>query len=62
MTEKIQKSPCINVCEIDPDSGYCKGCYRNLHEIATWSQLDENEKSAVYLELKRRKNKFDKVF
>ena len=41
-------SPCINVCQIDPASGYCRGCRRTLDEIAHWSVLDEAEKKAIW--------------
>ncbi|MGA1318970.1 MAG: DUF1289 domain-containing protein, partial [Rubrivivax sp.] len=27
-------SPCINVCRIEPASGWCEGCARTLEEIA----------------------------
>ena len=29
-------SPCINVCTIDQDSGYCKGCNRTQEEMDKW--------------------------
>ncbi|HRQ57480.1 MAG TPA: DUF1289 domain-containing protein [Azoarcus taiwanensis] len=34
-------SPCINVCRIDADTGYCEGCLRTLDEIAGWSAYDD---------------------
>lgn len=33
-------SPCVSVCEIDPASGYCRGCLRSAEEIAVWHDLD----------------------
>jgi predicted Fe-S protein YdhL (DUF1289 family) len=30
-------SPCINICEIDPASGLCRGCARTTDEITGWS-------------------------
>lgn len=47
-------SPCINVCQIDPRSGQCRGCWRTLHEIAHWSGLEEEEKQAIWRELPAR--------
>lgn len=34
-------SPCNDVCQIDPATGWCRGCGRTLDEIAGWSTLDE---------------------
>lgn len=31
------ESPCILVCSIDIDTGYCFGCGRTRDEIAGWS-------------------------
>ena len=40
-------SPCVSVCAVDPDGGYCLGCYRTLDEIAAWINLDSTERLAV---------------
>jgi predicted Fe-S protein YdhL (DUF1289 family) len=29
-------SPCVNVCQMDAVSGWCRGCARSLGEIAGW--------------------------
>lgn len=29
-------SPCVNVCQMDAASGWCRGCARSIHEIAGW--------------------------
>lgn len=34
-------SPCINVCRMDADTGYCEGCLRTLDEIAGWGAYDD---------------------
>lgn len=34
------ESPCISICEIDANSGLCKGCLRTREEIALWSRAD----------------------
>lgn len=47
-------SPCINVCEIAPDTGLCRGCLRTLDEIARWGSASETEKRAVWAEIRRR--------
>ncbi|MET0376155.1 MAG: DUF1289 domain-containing protein [Rhizorhabdus sp.] len=47
-------SPCNQVCEIDSDSGYCRGCGRTLDEIAAWGVADDNWKRTVLEKLKSR--------
>jgi predicted Fe-S protein YdhL (DUF1289 family) len=48
-------SPCTSVCEMDPRSGYCRGCFRTLDEIAAWSVLDAEGKKAVLAALPERR-------
>ncbi|AWW48879.1 DUF1289 domain-containing protein [Polynucleobacter paneuropaeus] len=48
-------SPCNNFCEIDPQNGYCRGCYRTLTEITSWSVMTDAEKLAVYAHLSERR-------
>lgn len=40
-------SPCINVCQVDVERGWCTGCLRTLEEIANWAQSSNAEKLAV---------------
>ena len=51
---QVIPSPCINVCSIDPEDGYCEGCRRTLDEIARWTSMDAAERDAVMAELKDR--------
>jgi len=37
-------SPCVNVCEIDPGTGLCRGCRRTLQEIAEWLEMTPEQK------------------
>lgn len=48
-------SPCINVCRIDPGTGFCAGCARTLDEIAGWSTLDDAGKRRVWQALPARR-------
>jgi len=32
-------SPCISVCQLDPVSGQCIGCFRTGAEIAAWRSM-----------------------
>jgi uncharacterized protein len=56
MTETVDRndvitpvpSPCINVCRMDPASGWCEGCLRTIDEIRDWSAYDDATKRAVW--------------
>jgi predicted Fe-S protein YdhL (DUF1289 family) len=49
-------SPCISICVMDAERGWCTGCQRTLDEIAAWSILDDEEKRAVWALLPARRN------
>ena len=48
-------SPCINVCRLDPATGWCEGCARSIDEIAAWGRLDDAAKQAVLQRLPTRR-------
>ena len=41
-------SPCVNVCRMNAATGLCEGCLRSIGEIASWSQMDAQDKRAVW--------------
>lgn len=41
------RSPCVNVCEIDRRSGWCRGCARTLDEITAWPLASEAERLTI---------------
>ncbi len=47
-------SPCISVCTMNPDTGWCNGCYRTLDEIAAWSRMPDAHKREVWRQLVER--------
>jgi predicted Fe-S protein YdhL (DUF1289 family) len=47
-------SPCIKVCQMDPQRGLCLGCRRTLDEIARWAQMNEAERAQIMEELGER--------
>ncbi len=47
-SNKAILTPCIGVCELDPD-GLCRGCHRSSAEIAAWSQLGDAERLHLML-------------
>ena len=40
----IAKSPCINVCKLNPKNNLCEGCLRTSEEISNWSKYSDNKK------------------
>ncbi|HCV61996.1 MAG: DUF1289 domain-containing protein [Gammaproteobacteria bacterium TMED183] len=48
-------SPCISVCQIDPVTGNCAGCYRTRDEIASWQRLSPEDQLALINVLQERK-------
>ena len=49
------ESPCVNTCQIDPATGWCLGCGRNLDEIAGWASGTSAWRQAVLETLPARK-------
>jgi predicted Fe-S protein YdhL (DUF1289 family) len=41
-------SPCISICRMDADSGFCQGCLRTIEEIAAWSRMGDADKRSVW--------------
>ena len=41
-------SPCISICRVDADSGFCQGCLRTIDEIAAWSRMADADKRSVW--------------
>jgi predicted Fe-S protein YdhL (DUF1289 family) len=52
----VVASPCVSLCQMHADTGWCRGCLRTLGEIAGWSQLDNPGKHAVLQQLQARRS------
>ena len=52
------KSPCINICTIDKDSGLCIGCCRNEYEVFNWIFFSDEEKKVILSKIEE-KNKIN---
>jgi len=50
------KSPCVKVCQMDPERGLCLGCRRTLDEIARWGSLTDLERDQILSQLPGRKS------
>ena len=51
------ESPCVAVCKIDHESGYCIGCNRTLEEIANWSSFNDIQKKKILMKVKKTTSK-----
>ena len=47
-------SPCVAVCQMQADTGWCWGCRRTLNEIGQWSTLDLDGQRAVWQAISNR--------
>jgi uncharacterized protein len=55
------KSPCKNVCELDPSTGLCLGCKRRIDEISNWNFKDDKEKIFITKKIQNRDLSINKV-
>lgn len=55
MTSTVVGSPCVNVCEMDVASGWCRGCARRLDEIAGWGSAPEGRQRQILEQLPERR-------
>jgi predicted Fe-S protein YdhL (DUF1289 family) len=53
------ETPCIKLCILDPRSGLCRGCGRNVDEIAGWSRFSSAERAKIMSLLPRRLESLD---
>jgi predicted Fe-S protein YdhL (DUF1289 family) len=48
-------SPCITICQMDDQSGFCIGCFRTLDEIRDWMIMTAEQKRQVLQQLEQRR-------
>lgn len=48
-------SPCIDVCRMDAQSGFCEGCLRTVDEIAGWAAMPDEQKLLILAAIARRR-------
>ena len=51
------RTPCVQVCVVDGESGLCLGCYRQLAEVAGWARLTPQERDRIMDELPSRRSR-----
>jgi hypothetical protein len=54
MTPLEIETPCIKVCVLDPESGFCIGCGRSRMEIAAWLSFSPAERRGIMAGLEAR--------
>jgi predicted Fe-S protein YdhL (DUF1289 family) len=50
------ETPCIRICVVDPDTGFCIGCGRTRLEIGGWLSMTPEERRNVMAALPERVN------
>jgi predicted Fe-S protein YdhL (DUF1289 family) len=53
-------SPCILVCSIDQNTGYCFGCGRTSAEIGAWMSYSDDERRQIMEMLPERLTKVER--
>jgi predicted Fe-S protein YdhL (DUF1289 family) len=54
MIEPAIESPCVKICTLDTQAGFCRGCGRTLDEIAGWTRMDSAQRKQIMAELPAR--------
>lgn len=52
-------SPCVSLCKMNRDTGFCEGCLRTIDEIVAWSRADDDFKRTVWEAIRRREELID---
>lgn len=45
------ESPCVKICVVDPETGWCIGCGRTRDEIARWLSMTPEARRSLIIEL-----------
>ncbi len=57
MTDRVELvSPCTGVCTMDPETGFCLGCWRTIDEISTWPDVGDDGKIEILERLRARQS------
>lgn len=54
MTLPAIETPCIKICVVDPETGFCIGCGRTRDEIGGWLGMSSAERQTVMAGLPER--------
>jgi predicted Fe-S protein YdhL (DUF1289 family) len=48
-------SPCIGLCQMEPDTGLCQGCQRDIDEIVAWGGTSDASKRVIWHAINQRR-------
>lgn len=48
------ETPCIKICVVDPETGFCIGCGRTRDEIGSWLAMSPEQRHAIMQHLPER--------
>ena len=48
------ETPCIKICVVDPETGFCIGCGRTRGEIGGWLGMSADQRRTVMADLPER--------
>jgi uncharacterized protein len=48
------KTPCVQVCFVDPRAGVCVGCFRTMEELGRWTKYSDAERETIMAALPER--------
>jgi len=48
------ETPCVKVCVLEPETGFCIGCGRTRTEIASWLAFSPEQRRSVMSTLQER--------
>jgi hypothetical protein len=48
------ETPCVKICVVDPETGFCIGCGRTRAEIGDWLGLTPDQRRTVMASLPER--------
>ncbi|MHA6288303.1 DUF1289 domain-containing protein [Maricaulis sp. CAU 1757] len=52
------KTPCVQVCFVDPKAQICVGCFRTMTELGRWTHYSDAERDTIMAELPSREAAF----
>ncbi|WP_291844029.1 DUF1289 domain-containing protein [Maricaulis sp.] len=41
------RTPCVQVCFVDPKAQLCVGCFRTMEELGRWTRYSDDERAAI---------------
>jgi uncharacterized protein len=47
MSQPLIETPCVKICVVDPETGFCIGCGRTRQEIGSWLGLSAEQRRQV---------------